>query len=173
MKVIAKPRPGDYPAYHQAYVLAARGEELAEAFQRATEEELRTRAMVPDNKWDFRYAPGKWTTKEVFQHIIDIERVFAYRALCIARNEKADLPGMDEDAYQAESRSQGRKIEDLMRELHAVRQSSIELFESFDDEALGKAGTANGKHVTVPALGWIIAGHSEHHLRIIRERYLG
>lgn len=173
MKLIRKPVPGDYPAYHQAYVLAARGEELADALRHASEEEVRTRALVPDNKWDFRYAPGKWTTKEVFQHIIDIERVFAYRALCFARNEQAGLPGMDEDAYQAESRSGKRKIEDIMRELNAVRQSTIELFESFDDEALSKGGTANGKHVTVPTLGWIIAGHSEHHLRIIRERYLG
>lgn len=173
MKMIPKPKPGDYPEYYQAYLLAAHSEELADAFRHAGAEEARTRALVPDNKWEYRYAPGKWTTKEVFQHIIDIERVFAYRALCFARNEKTGLPGMDEDAYQAESRAGKRKIEDIMRELKAVRRSTIELFESFDDEALAKGGTANGKHITVPALGWVIAGHSEHHLRIIRERYLG
>lgn len=173
MRSIVRPQPGDYPAYHQAYVLAARGDELADAFRHASDEEARTRALVPDNKWDFRYAPGKWTTREVFQHIIDIERVFAYRALCFARNDKTALPGMDEDAYQAESRAGRRHINDILRELQAVRQATVELFESFDAEALSHAGTANGKHVTVPALGWIIAGHSEHHLRIIRERYLG
>ncbi|HMN04091.1 MAG TPA: DinB family protein [Flavobacteriales bacterium] len=173
MSMITRPRPGDYPDQYHAYLSAARGEGLAEALEHAGGEELRTRALVPDNKWEYRYAPGKWTTQEVFQHIIDIERVFAYRALCIARNEKADLPGMDEDAYQAESRAGRRDIDDIMRELKAVRSATIELFASFDAEALSKAGTANGKHITVPALGWIIAGHSEHHLRIIRERYLG
>ena len=173
MRMLAKPRPGDYPAYHHPYILGAHGDELEDALRHAGEEEARTRLLVPDNRWDHRYAPGKWTTKEVFQHIIDTERVFAYRALCIARNEKADLPGMDEDAYQAESRAGRRDIDDIMRELKAVRSATIELFASFDAEALSKAGTANGKHITVPALGWIIAGHSEHHLRIIRERYLG
>lgn len=128
--------------------------------------------MIPHDRWEFRYAPGKWTTKEVFQHIIDIERVFSYRALCFARNERAPLPGMDENAYQAQSRAGHRKPDDIMRELETVRRSTVELFESFDEEALRGSGTANGKHVTVPALGWIIAGHAEHHLRIIRERYL-
>ncbi|MBZ0206548.1 MAG: DinB family protein [Flavobacteriales bacterium] len=172
MKTIPRPRPGDYPAYHGAYLLAAQGEDLAAAFQHATEQEKNIRGMVPDDRWEYRYAPGKWTTKEVFQHIIDTERVFAYRALCIARNERADLPGMDEDAYQAEARTGKRDIADIMRELQAVRRSTVELFNGLDAEALGRSGTANGKHVTVPALGWIIAGHSEHHLRIIRERYL-
>lgn len=172
MKTIERPRPGDYPAYHGAYLLAAQGEHLASAFRHATEQEKKTRALVPDDKWEYRYAPGKWTTMEVFQHIIDTERVFAYRALCIARNERADLPGMNEDAYQAEARTSVRPIDDIMRELRAVRESTMELFEGLDPIALGRSGTANGKHVTVPALGWIIAGHSEHHLRIIRERYL-
>ncbi|MBK6892405.1 MAG: DinB family protein [Flavobacteriales bacterium] len=172
MNRIERPRPGDFPAYHGAYLLAAQGEDLASALSHATEQELKTRELVHGGRWEYRYAPGKWTTKEVFQHIIDTERVFAYRALCIARNEHADLPGMDEDAYQAEARTGRRDIGDIMRELQAVRRSTVELFESFDAEALGRSGTANGKHVTVPALGWIIAGHSEHHLRIIRERYL-
>ena len=172
MKTIARPKPGDYPAYHGAYLLAAKGDDLATALQHASEQEQATRGMVPDDRWEFRYAPGKWTTKEVFQHIIDIERAFSFRAFAIARGEQVDLPGMDEDAYQAESRSGRRDIADLMRELQAVRRSTVELFDSFDDVALGRSGTANGKHVTVPALGYIIAGHSEHHLRIIRERYL-
>ncbi len=172
MKKIERPRPGDYPAYHGAYLLAAQGEHLASAFRHVTEQEKLTRDQVPDDKWGYQYAPGKWTTKEVFQHIIDTERVFAYRALCIARGERVDLPGMNEDAYQAEARTGLRPIEEIMRELRAVRQSTVELFEGFDTTALGCSGTANGKHITVPALGWIIAGHSEHHLRIIRERYL-
>ncbi|MCC6839932.1 MAG: DinB family protein [Flavobacteriales bacterium] len=172
METIRRPKPGDFPAYHGAYLLAAHGEDLSTAFHHASAEELRTRDLVPEDRWEFRYAPGKWTTKEVFQHIIDTERVFSYRALCIARGEQANLPSMDEDAYQAKARTAARNIEDILRELAAVRRSTVELFHSFDAEALACSGTANGKHITVPALGWIIAGHSEHHLRIIRERYL-
>jgi hypothetical protein len=172
MKNIERPKAGDFPAYHGAYLLAAKGDNLSAALRNASEEEWRTHGLVPDDRWEYSYAPGKWTTKEVLQHIIDTERVFAYRALCIARNERADLPGMDEDAYQAESRAGRRSIPAIMRELEAVRFATVELFESFDDEALARSGTANGKHITVPALGWIIAGHTMHHLRIIRERYL-
>lgn len=173
MNSIERPKPGDFPDYHGAYLNAAFGAGLAEALRHASGEEARTAALVPDHQWDFRYAPGKWTIKEVFQHIIDTERVFAYRAFCMARNEKADLPPMEEDAYQAEARTGVRKVVDIMRELEAVRRSTVELFEGLDATALSRSGTANGKHFTVPALGWIIAGHSEHHLRIIRERYLG
>lgn len=172
METIGRPKDGDYPAYYKAYLLAARGETMEDALQRASDEEARTREMIPNERWDYRYAPGKWTTKEVFQHIIDTERVFSYRALCIARGELANLPGMDEDAYQAQARTGVRKAEDMLRELKAVRASTLELFRSLDAGALACCGTANGKHVTVNALGWIIAGHAEHHLRIIRERYL-
>lgn len=172
MKNISRPQDGDYPAYHKAYLLAAKGDTLAQALQHASEEESRTHGLIPADKWEYRYAPGKWSVKEVIQHIIDTERVFAYRALAIARGDRADLPGMDEDAYQAEARTDARAVEDIMRELRAVRQGTVELFNGLDDKALAQEGTANGKHVTVPALGWIIAGHSEHHLRIIRERYL-
>lgn len=172
MELIARPKPGDYPAYYSAYLLATTGEDLVDALHHADQEALRTRDLVPDDRWDHRYAPGKWTTKEVFQHIIDTERVFSYRALCIARGEQANLPAMDEDAYQAMARTTVRPVADLMRELAAVRASTLELFRGFDAEALACSGTANGKHISVPALGWVIAGHAVHHLRIIRERYL-
>lgn len=169
---IQRPGPGDHPSIYGAYLLAAKGDDLSTALRNATEREAETRALVPLDRWEYRYAPGKWTTKEVFQHIIDIERIFSYRALRFARNDGTALPGMDEDAYQAEARTGRREVDAIMRELKAVRSSTVELFESFDATAVAHAGTANGKHITVPALGWIIAGHSEHHLRIIRERYL-
>lgn len=170
---IERPRPEDHPVYYKAYVAATSGADLAEAFRLAGDEEARTMALVPDHKWEYRYAPGKWTTKEVLQHIIDTERVFAYRAFCIARNEKANLPAMDEDAYQAEARTARRSVDDLMRELMTVRRATISLLDGLDAEGFARSGTANGKHITVGALAWIIPGHSLHHLRIIRERYLG
>ena len=172
MKKIERPTTGEYAAHHEVYVLAAKGEDLGSALRHAAEEEDKVFAAVPKDRWEYRYAPGKWTIKEVFQHIIDVERVFVYLALAIARNDANDLPNLDEDAYQAEARTDKRNITDVMRELRAVRQATIELFEGLDDTALDRVGTVRGKHTTAPALGWIIAGHAEHHLRIVRERYL-
>jgi len=172
MKPITRPRPGDFPESYGAYIGGANGEHLADALHHASRQEAETLALVPAERWAYRYAPGKWTTKEVVQHIIDVERIFAYRALCFARNERGSLPGMDENAYQAEARTDRRPVADLLRESQAVRLATIELFAGFDDVALGRSGTANGNHFTVPAWGWIIAGHAEHHLRLIRERYL-
>ena len=166
-----KPAEGEYPAYYKAYLRAAKGDSLLDSFGLASADEVHTFGMVPDDRWDYRYAPGKWTVKEVFQHIIDTERVFSYRALAIARGEQANLPAMDEDAYQAQARTSARNAADVMRELKALRASTVELFSSFDAEAMAQSGTANGKHITVLALGWIISGHSGHHLRILRERY--
>lgn len=172
MRTIHRPDPGDYPAYYGAYVHAADGKDLAEALDLASVAEAATKNLVPGHMWEHRYAPGKWTIKEVFQHIADTERVFAYRAFCIARNEQADLPYMDEDAYQREARSAARSIDDIMRELRAVRQATIALFDGLDEQALRRKGKASGKAIGAAALGWIIAGHSQHHLRLVRERYL-
>ncbi|MGV9013063.1 MAG: DinB family protein [Flavobacteriales bacterium] len=172
MKQIPRPLPGTYPAYYASYISALVGEDLSAALRYVSEGEWGIQEMVPDELWNHRYAPGKWTIKEVFQHIVDVERVFSYRALCIARNERASLPGMDENAYQDESRAGKRTVPSIMREMEAVRHSTMELFDNFDDMALSRSGIANGNQITVPALGWIIAGHSAHHMRIIRERYL-
>jgi len=172
MKMIPRPKPGEYAAHHEVYVRAAQGDDLAAALDHAAEEEDRIFGLVPKERWEYRYAPGKWTIKEVYQHIIDVERVFVYLALAVARNDRNDLPNMDEDAYQAEARTDQRDIAEVIRELRAVRQATIELFEGLDGTALGRIGTVQGKQTTAPALGWIIAGHAEHHLRIIRERYL-
>lgn len=172
MKTIKRPEPGEYAAHHEVYVLAAQGEDLASALRHAADEEDRIFNLVPEDRWEYRYAPGKWSIKEVYQHIIDVERVFVYLALAVARNDRNNLPNMDENAYQVEARTDQRTIEEVMRDLRAVRQGTIELFEGLDDTALGRLGTLQGKRTTSPALGWIIAGHAEHHLRIVRERYL-
>lgn len=127
---------------------------------------------IPASKHDFAYAPGKWTLKEVFQHVIDTERILAYRALCFARKESQSLPGFDENSYAAVSKAAKRQWKDLSEEFGLVRKASICLFRSFDSEQMEAGGVANGSPLYVAGLGFILAGHCQHHLNIIKERYL-
>jgi len=118
------------------------------------------------------YAPGKWSLKESIVHMSDTERVFAYRAMRVARGDATPLPGFEQDDYVPESRSNRRTLPDVLAEFSAVRAASTALINSLDDDALEKGGTASGKPVTVRALCWMIAGHVAHHLGITRDRYL-
>lgn len=119
----------------------------------------------------FAYAAGKWTLKELLQHVTDTERVFIYRAMCVARGEKQSLPGFDEDMYAANSNANARSWKSLAEEFLAVRQSSRLLFESFTEEMLNQSGTANNRPIHVNAIGFILVGHALHHMHIARERY--
>ncbi|OYQ36784.1 damage-inducible protein DinB [Flavobacterium cyanobacteriorum] len=127
---------------------------------------------IPLDKFDYRYAEGKWTIKDIIQHLIDAERVFAYRALRIARNDSTPLPGFDENSYVDSAGAGWRSIQDLLTEMALVRQSTITLFKSFRDGDLLKSGVASGRTVSVRALGFIIIGHQNHHMRVFSERYL-
>lgn len=117
------------------------------------------------------YAPGKWTIKDVVQHIIDNERIQAYRALRFARNDVSLLPGYDEEPYAKEARAERRSLEELLEEFEVTRRSNILLFSSFTEEMLLRKGICFGKEMSVLALGFVLAGHQEHHVRIVRERY--
>lgn len=117
------------------------------------------------------YAPGKWTIKDVVQHIIDNERIQAYRALRFARNDASMLPGYDEEPYAKEARAERRSLEDLLEEFEVTRRSNILLFSSFTEEMLLRKGICFGKEMSVLALGFVLAGHQEHHVRVVRERY--
>jgi DinB superfamily len=121
---------------------------------------------------DYRYADGKWTIKEVIAHINDAERVFAYRAMRFARKDKTNLNGYDENAFANFSQAGKRTIADLGNEFNLLRQSSIALFNSFNDEMNVRTGTANGIEIDVKSLAYLIAGHCRHHDKILRERYL-
>lgn len=160
------------PSFYQGYVrklsegsvvqnLRASGEFLIDLFSAMTEEE-----------GEYAYAPGKWTAKEVLLHITDSERIFAYRALRFARNDKTDLPGFEQNDYVPQSRANDRDIHSLITEFLTVRVATTSLFESFDKDVLQRIGTANGYPVSVEALGYIISGHCVHHADIIKERYL-
>ena len=127
---------------------------------------------ISEEKLDFAYEEGKWTLAEAIVHTIDTERIFQYRALCIARNDKTPFPGFDQDAYVPYSNASNRTKKDLIEEYKAVRDSTISLFNSFDEESIKRIGTASGSKMSVRALGFIISGHQAHHIRIIEERYL-
>jgi len=124
------------------------------------------------SKHNFAYAKGKWTIKELVQHTIDTERVFTYRALCFARNDKTNLPGFDQDIFTQNDNSNERKFEDLLNEMKVVRESSIALFKSFSDQVLERIGLASNNNMSVRALGYLFSGHQIHHLNIVKERYL-
>ena len=127
---------------------------------------------IPMDKFDYRYAEGKWTIKDIIQHLIDAERIFAYRALRFARNDTTDLPGFEENDYANEANAIKRSIMELLTELSAVRHSTIFLFKSFDENQLLRIGTANNNGMSVRALGFVMIGHQNHHQKIFQERYL-
>ena len=127
---------------------------------------------LPVEKHNFSYAEGKWTIKELIQHIIDTERVFSYRALCFARNDNTSLPGFDQDVFVENDNANDRNYYDLLNEMEVLRKSSIQLFKSFCNEALLRVGVASNNKMSVRALGYLFSGHQMHHLNIIKERYL-
>ncbi len=126
---------------------------------------------LTEERAHFRYAPGKWSVKQVVNHITDAERVFAYRALRVGRGDATPLASFDEDAFAEKSGADRRTIAHLAGELRSVRASTIALLESFDDEAIGRRGTAAENPVSVRALAWIIAGHELHHAKGLRQNY--
>jgi len=127
---------------------------------------------LSSNDLEFRYAVDKWSIKEVLIHIIDDERIYAFRALAFARNDKTILPGFEQDDYAKYSDENCRIIKNIMSEYEAVRFATIELFKGFSDKALLRIGSANENKTSVRALGYHIAGHELHHIKIIKEKYL-
>lgn len=127
---------------------------------------------IPEEKWSYRYAEGKWTIAELVLHLVDAERIFAYRALRIARKDQTPLPGFEENDYVIHSKASSRSKDSLMKELKAVQEATRLLFESFDEEQLECSGTASGGTTYVRGIGFIIIGHGLHHRNILRERYL-
>ncbi len=173
---IANPlgRPGadEYAPFYAGYVAGVPdGELLVLLRDQLAETEALLREFT-GARADHRYAPGKWSVKEVVGHMADAERIFAYRALRFARGDRTPLPGFDENDYVSGSNSSARALPEIAGELRSVRMASITLFAGLSEEALMRRGAANNNEVSVRALAWIIAGHERHHARILRERYL-
>jgi uncharacterized damage-inducible protein DinB len=166
-----RPAPDEYLAYYERYVALVPDGDLLALLATQGESTLGRVRTLAEDRGGFRYAEGKWTVREVLGHIADVERIFTYRALRIARADTTPIEGFDENAYVAASGADRRPLAALAEELAAVRLATLAFFQSVDDAALARAGTANGAQVTVRALAFIIAGHEAHHVRLLRERY--
>jgi uncharacterized damage-inducible protein DinB len=160
------------PSYYHKYINLVMQDDLSNAFTQNQQKLIDLLESIPNERWDYSYAEGKWSIKELVQHLIDAERIFCYRALCFARKDTVELPGFDENTYAMNSKANQRSKEDLVQELQAVQQSSAAMFNSFDEEQLQASGIANNNSIYVSALGFIIVGHAIHHKRILEERYL-
>ncbi len=165
--------PDEYAPYYASFF-----EQVTDAFTLVEELEISLHRFIkfvqniPLDKFDYRYADGKWTIKDIIQHLIDAERIFAYRALCFARMDTTPLPGFEEDDYVKEAHANQRSIMELLTELSAVRHSTLLLFKSFNEGELMRKGSASNQPMSVRALGFAIIGHQNHHQRVFEERYL-
>ena len=162
----------EYAPFYKNYIKALGDVNLLDILNTSFEDLSAALKGLSEEKLLFRYQDGKWTIKELMQHIIDAERVLSYRALRYSRNDATDLPGFDEDWYVDNSNGNQRNFEDLLNEFSHLRAATISLFESFTPEMLQMKGSLSGSDMSVRALGFIIAGHQMHHLKIMKEKYL-
>ena len=166
-----RPDAAEHAPYYGKYVALVPDGDLIGLLQTQNAETLRLLRAAPAEKADYAYAPGKWTVKEVIGHLIDAERIFAYRALRFARGDATDLPGFDENAYVPNGGFARRTLADLLAEFETVRASTIHFAKHLDDEALSRRGSANGTGVSVRAMLYIVSGHERHHVALLRDRY--
>lgn len=166
-----RPFPNEYPVWGETYVSKVEGDVI----QTLEEQITAVPKLFLDNKHkaDFAYAKDKWSLKEMLGHIIDTERILVYRLTCFARNDKQELPGFEEDDYVINARFSERDLESLTEEFAALRKANLYLFKSLNDEELERKGNmAVNRQATVKAMLFIIAGHVNHHIQILKERYL-
>jgi uncharacterized damage-inducible protein DinB len=169
---MTRPDLQNVPPFYMTYVKLVKDEDLLEAMTKSSKVTLQLIRSIPETKGEFRYEPEKWSIKELLCHMIDTERIFAYRALRFARNDKSPLAGFEEKDYAPEANAHNRSIQDIANEMEHVRLTSIDLYSSFSEEMLARTGKANNTEVSVLNLGYIISGHETHHRNVLVERYL-
>jgi uncharacterized damage-inducible protein DinB len=162
----------EYSTFYKPYIIASNSDNLIEDLEISLHQFIKFVQDIPMDKFDFRYAEGKWTIKEIIQHLIDAERVFSYRALRISRNDQTPLPGFDENLFVENTNANSRSLQDLLTEMAVVRQSTLSLYKSFTSEQTLLIGTASNAAISVRAIGFIIIGHQNHHKKVFIERYL-
>lgn len=169
---IPRPAAGDYDPYYDRYLdQLGPGADPVDLLERGEREIHDLLSPLGDERARFRYAPGKWSIKEMLVHVLDTERIFAYRLLRIARGDPTPLAGFEQDDYAPASEADRRPLADILAEYHAVRDATLHLVSSLSPEALTRRGTASDAPVSAPALIYIMAGHERHHLRLLREKY--
>ena len=169
--MIARPDASEHAPYYARYVDGVPDGDLLSILEAQLNQVLSFARGLPEARGGHRYAEGKWSIREVLGHLVDCERIFAYRALRIARGDTTPLAGFDENPYVQAGRFDARTLADLADEYEAVRRATLHLFRHLDDVAVNRRGTANGTEVSVRALAWIIAGHERHHLGMLRGVY--
>ncbi len=162
----------EYNPYYKAYIEALGEVDLMKTMKKQVVNYPQFLESIPENKLTYRYADGKWTVAEILVHVLDSERVFQYRALRFARKDQTPLPGFDQDLYVPSSGANQRSLESIVAEYKAIRNSTLALYETFDEGTLKRKGVASNAEMSIRALGFIICGHQKHHRNIIRERYL-
>ena len=167
-----RPVPDEFPSFFAGYLAQVPDGDVVEALIGSAEITASLLHDVSDDVADQAYAEGKWTLKEVLLHCADAERIFAYRALRIARGDETPLPGWDENSYAPQSGAGARSLHSILDEFESVREATVTLFQGLPEVAWARAGTANDRSISVRAIAWITAGHLLHHLQVIQERYL-
>jgi len=168
---MVRPDVSEYAPYYETYVSLVPEPDILRALEKQLAEVQGTFGSVTPDRETFRYAEGKWSIRETLGHLVDGERVFAFRAFCFSRAETAAMPSFDQNAYIVESRYGERPLPDLLQEFVELRKSNLRFFRSLDGDRWSRSGTASGSPVTVRALAFIMAGHVRHHLSILRDRY--
>lgn len=169
---MTKPDFNTLPEFHKRYVQHVKDYDVLEAMKISSKETLGLVRSISEEMGEHRYAAGKWSIKELLCHMMDTERILAYRALRFARNDKTNLPGFEENDYAPQANANNRNIKQIADEMERLRQTTIDLFVNFTPEMLERKGLANNLELSVLNLGYIIPGHESHHRSILKERYL-
>jgi uncharacterized damage-inducible protein DinB len=172
LQIISRPEKSEYVSYYETYVSLTKSDDILSVLSENKIETQKLLAEITEEKALFRYAEGKWSVKELLGHIIDAERIFAYRALRFARNDKTEIEGFDQDPYIENADFDNCQFTDLIAEFAFVRDANILMFQNLPEEAWMRSGIASENSVTVRALAYMIAGHELHHIDILKERYL-
>jgi uncharacterized damage-inducible protein DinB len=166
------PNPDEHNPYYGKYLSLVPEPDFPTAMEVQTSAGLRFLRSIPPEKAGYRYAPDKWSVREVVGHVVDTERIFGFRALAFARGERAEIPGMDQDEYVRQANFDELTLPDLIAQFEAVRRASATFYGSLSAEAWLRRGTANGNMISVRALAYIVIGHERHHWGVLRASYL-
>jgi hypothetical protein len=169
---ISKPEASEFGSYYDQYVAQVQGDDIVSILKAQADAVLGLLASISEEQSTHRYAPDKWSIRELVGHLIDTERVFVYRAFRFSRNDETPLHGYDHDKYIQVANYDARFLRDIAGELNTVRAATLAFFNGLSDEMLLRRGVANNNPFSVRAMAWIIAGHTEHHLSMLKEKYL-